>query len=238
MQHPKVSIIIPVLNQKKMLEKALESVFNQDSKNYELIVIDGGSEDGTLDVLQQYRQQISYYERTKDKNVYDAMNKAIDKSNGDWLYFMGADDCLTKNSLTTIFNNNLDGIEIVFGNIKYTNNTNFRSEFSKKLLLKNSLHHQGTLYHKRCFYGKNFNTNYAILADYDFNLQLFFEQKKALYINTDFAICGMEGISKQKGWPHYKEEFLIKKERLNAVQFIVYGSLTLIKYLLNRIGLL
>lgn len=238
MQHPKVSIIIPVLNQKQMLEKVLESVFNQDSKNYELIVIDGGSEDGTLDVVQQYHQQISYYESTKDKNVYDAMNKAIDKSNGDWLYFMGADDCLTKNSLTTIFNNNLDGFEIVFGNIKYTDNTNFRSEFSKKLLLKNSLHHQGTLYHKRCFYGKNFNTNYAILADYDFNLQLFFEQKKALYINTDFAICGREGISKQKGWPHYKEEFLIKKERLNAVQFIVYGSLTLIKYLLNRIGLL
>ncbi len=238
MQHQKVSIIIPVLNQKQMLEKALESVFSQDFKNYELIVIDGGSEDGTLDVVQQYHQQISYYESTKDKNVYDAMNKAIDKSNGDWLYFMGADDCLTKNSLTTIFNNNLDGFEIVFGNIKYTNNTNFRSEFSKKLLLKNSLHHQGTLYHKRCFYGKNFNTNYAILADYDFNLQLFFEQKKALYINTDFAVCGREGISKQKGWPHYKEEFLIKKERLNAVQFIVYGSLTLIKYLLNRIGLL
>ena len=86
-----------------MLEKALESVFNQDSKNYELIVIDGGSEDGTLDVVQQYDQQISYYESTKDKNVYDAMNKAIDKSNGDWLYFMGVDDCLTKNSLTTIF---------------------------------------------------------------------------------------------------------------------------------------
>ena len=53
-----ISIIIPVLNQKQMLEKALESVFNQDSKNYELIVIDGGSEDGTLDVVQQYHQQI------------------------------------------------------------------------------------------------------------------------------------------------------------------------------------
>ena len=221
-----------------MLEKALQSVFNQGFTNYELIVFDGGSEDGTFDVIQQYHKQISYYESTKDKNLYDAMNKAIDKSNGDWLYFMGADDCLLKNNLPTIFNNNLDGIEIVFGNIRYSDNTNFRSEFSKKLLLKNSLHHQGTLYHKRCFYGKNFNTNYAILADYDFNLQLFFEQKKALYVDTVFAVCGREGISKQKGWPHYKEEFLIKKERLNAVQFIVYGSLTLVKYLFNRIGLL
>jgi putative colanic acid biosynthesis glycosyltransferase len=237
-QHPKVSIIIPVLNQKKMLEKALQSVFDQDFINYELIVIDGGSIDGTFDVIQQYHHKISYYESTKDKNLYHAMNKAINKSNGDWLYFMGADDCLTENSLSTIFNNNLDAFEIIFGNIKYTDNTNYRSEFSKKLLLKNSLHHQATLYHKRCFYGKSFNTNYPILADYDFNLQLFFEQKKALYVDTDFAVCGREGISKQKGWPHYKEEFLIKKERLNAVQFIVYGSLSLVKYLLNTIGLL
>jgi glycosyltransferase involved in cell wall biosynthesis len=59
-QHPKVSIIIPVLNQKKMLEKALQSVFDQDFINYELIVIDGGSIDGTFDVIQQYHHKISY----------------------------------------------------------------------------------------------------------------------------------------------------------------------------------
>ena len=108
----------------------------------------------------------------------------------------------------------------------------------EKLFLKNSIHHQGVLYHKRCFYDKNFNAKYSILADYNLNLQLFLEKKKAFYFNTDFAICGHAGISKQKGWAHYKEEFLIKKDRLNAVQFVVYGSITLIKYLLNRIGVL
>lgn len=238
MNHPEVSIIIPVLNQKSLLETAIKSVLQQDFSNYELIIIDGESKDGTLDVIKKYEQYINYHETAKDKNVYDAMNKAITKSNGDWLYFMGADDCLDQKIFSSIFNNNLDGFEIIFGNIKYKNNTNFNSSFSNKILVKNSLHHQGTLYHKRCFYGKNFNNNYSILADYDFNLQLFFEQKKALYINTDFAVCGNEGISKTKGWVHYKEEFAIKKERLNAVQFIVYGSVTLIKYLLNKIGLL
>ncbi|MEE2700393.1 MAG: glycosyltransferase family 2 protein [Bacteroidota bacterium] len=236
--HPKISIIIPVLNQKQLLEKAIESILQQDFLDYELILIDGKSEDGTLDVIQKYEQHISYYESTKDKNVYEAMNKAIDKSNADWLYFMGADDCLSKNIFSNIFSNNLVGFEIVFGNIRYNDNTIFNSHFSNKLLMKNSLHHQGTLYHKRCFYGRCFNTNYSILADYDFNLQLFLDQKKALYINADFAICGKEGISKQKGWKHYKEEFLIKKEHLNAVQFVAYSSVTLIKFLLNRIGLL
>ena len=238
MQHPKISIIIPVLNQKEVLEKALKSVLNQDFTNYELIVIDGESKDGSLSIIEKYKAHINYYESTQDKNVYEAMNKGINKSNAEWFYFMGADDHLTKNILSNVFSNDLKDFEIIFGNIKYSNDMNFKSKFSKELLIKNCLHHQGVFYHKRCFYGKNFNSNYSILADYDFNLQLFFEQKKALYINTDFAICGTQGISKQKGWPHYKEEFLIKKERLNAVQFIVYGGLTVIKYVFNRLGIL
>jgi len=237
-QHPKVSIIIPVLNQKQLLEKAIESILNQNFTNYEIIIIDGESEDGTLDVIRKYKNKIAYWESSEDKSVYEAMNKAIAKTNGDWLYFLGADDCLTDNIFSNIFSNNLDGFEIIFGNIKYQDNTAFKGGFSNKLFLKNSIHHQGALYHKRCFYGRSFNTSYSILADYDLNIQLFLEQKKALYFNTDFAICGNTGISKRKGWAHYKEEFLIKKEKLNAVQFVAYGSVTLIKYLLNQIGLL
>lgn len=238
MQHPKISIIIPVLNQKQLLEEAIKSVLSQDFTNYEIIIVDGKSKDGTLDVIRKYEHKIAYWESSEDKNVYEAMNKAIAKTNGDWLYFLGADDCLTDNIFSSIFSNNLSNFEIVFGNIKYQDNTAFKGEFSNKLLLKNSIHHQGALYHKRCFYGRNFNTSYSILADYDFNLQLFLEQRKAVYFNIDFAICRIDGISKQKGWAHYKEEFLIKKGKLNAVQFVVYGSITLIKYLLNQIGFL
>ena len=89
MQHPKISIIIPVLNQKQFLQKAIESVINQDFTDYELIIIDGKSEDGTIDVIKQYENKISYWKSTEDRNVYDAMNKAVAQSNGDWLYFLG-----------------------------------------------------------------------------------------------------------------------------------------------------
>ena len=64
------------------------------------------------------------------------------------------------------------------------------------------------------------------------------EKRKALYFNFNFAICDNNGISKQKSWEHYKQEFNIKKNRLNAVQFVVYGSVTLGKFLLNRLGIL
>ena len=64
------------------------------------------------------------------------------------------------------------------------------------------------------------------------------EKRKALYFNFNFAICDNDGISKQKGWEHYKQEFNIKKHRLNAVQFVVYGNVTLGKFLLSRLGIL
>lgn len=238
MQHPKISIIIPVLNQKQFLQKAIESVINQDFTDYELIIIDGKSEDGTIDVIKQYENKISYWRSTEDRNVYDAMNKAVAQSNGDWLYFLGADDEICKTTFQNIFSQNTEDTNLIFGNIIYQNKEEFKGEFSNKLFIKNSIHHQGALYHKRCFYGRNFNCNYSVLADYDFNLQLFLENKKAIYFDFDFTICGNDGISKQKGWTHYKQEFDIKKNRLNAVQFVVYGSITLGKSLLNQIGLL
>ena len=238
MHKPQVSIIIPVFNQKESLQNTIESVLNQDFTDFELIIIDGNSNDGSLEIIEKYREKISNFESSEDKNVYDAMNKGIAKTNGDWIYFLGADDILKKGLLKKIFSQNLEGVNLIYGNVIYKNNKEFKGEYSNALFVKNSIHHQGAFYHKRCFYARNFNTNYSVLADYDFNLELFLKKRKSLYFDFDFAICGPYGISKQKGWQHYKEEFLIKKEQLNAVQFLVYGSMTLLKHFLNQIGLL
>ncbi len=238
MRNPKVSIIIPVLNKKESLQNAIESVLNQDFADFELIIIDGNSNDGTLEIIEKFQEKISCFKSSEDKNVYDAMNKGVAKTNGDWIYFLGADDILKMSILKKIFSQNLESINLIYGNIIYKNNKVFKGEYSNTLFVKNSIHHQGVFYHKRCFYARNFNINYPVLSDYDFNLELFLKKRKALYLNFDFAICGPYGISKQKGWQHYKEEFLIKKEQLNAVQFLVYGSITLLKYFLNQMGLL
>jgi glycosyltransferase involved in cell wall biosynthesis len=237
-QHPKLSIIIPVLNQEQYLRASIESVINQDFTDYELIVIDGKSTDNSLDIIKEYESKISYWESSEDKNVYDAMNKGINKTNGDWLYFLGANDKICKDTFQNIFSKRLKNTNLIFGNVIYQNNEEFKGKYSNSLFLRNSIHHQGALYHKRCFYDRKFNYNYSILADYDFNLGLFLEKRKALYFNFNFAICNNNGISKLKGFEHYKQEFNIKKNRLNAVQFVIYGSVTLGKFLLNRLGVL
>ena len=194
MRHPKLSIIIPVLNQEQYLRAAIESVINQDFTDYELIIIDGKSTDNSLDIIKKYESKISYWESSEDKNVYDAMNKGINKTNGDWLYFLGANDKICKDAFQNIFSKKLKNTNLIFGNVIYQNNEEFKGKYSNSLFLKNSIHHQGALYHKRCFYDRKFNHNYSILADYDFNLGLFLEKRKALYFNFNFAICNNNGI--------------------------------------------
>ena len=89
---PKVSIIVPSFNQGGCIEKLIRSVIIQNYPNKELIIIDGGSTDQALDVIKKYENFIAYWISETDQGIFDAMNKGIQKSTGDWLYFIGCDD--------------------------------------------------------------------------------------------------------------------------------------------------
>lgn len=90
--HPKISVILGVLNMSNTLEKALTSVINQHYPNLELIIMDGGSTDGTLDIIQKYAQHITYWQSQPDKGHPDACNQAIDRATGELICFLNADD--------------------------------------------------------------------------------------------------------------------------------------------------
>lgn len=96
----KVSIIISVLNGVSVLEKCINSVFKQNFEDYELIIIDGGSDDGTVKILEKYSNKIDYWKSENDLGVFDAWNKALNKSMGEWICFIGSDDLLLPNSLS------------------------------------------------------------------------------------------------------------------------------------------
>src|SRR5512136_2449900 len=89
---PLVSIITPVLNGGDRVEKVIEEVQCQTYANKEHIIIDGGSDDGTVDVLERRDGEIDYWVSEEDAGIYDAMNKGIDVAGGEWIYFLGADD--------------------------------------------------------------------------------------------------------------------------------------------------
>ncbi len=103
----KVSIITINLNDKEGLTDSIKSVINQDFKDFEFIVIDGDSNDGSVDVVRQYADKINYWVCEPDKGIYDAMNKAIKVAKGDYCFFLNSGDILTSDSvLSEIFQDN------------------------------------------------------------------------------------------------------------------------------------
>lgn len=96
---PQISVITVVYNDKKHLEQTIQSVVNQVYKNIEYLIIDGGSTDGTLDVIKKHEGQVSYWLSESDSGIYDAMNKGIHAANGDYLIFLNAGDTFASNRL-------------------------------------------------------------------------------------------------------------------------------------------
>lgn len=94
MTNPVVSIIVPTMNSEKRLRRCLDSVLNQSYPEIELIVIDGRSSDGTVDILKSYGDKLAYWESSPDTGVFQASNKGIKRASGDWIYCLGSDDYL------------------------------------------------------------------------------------------------------------------------------------------------
>ncbi len=91
---PRITIVTVVLNGEKYLEETIQSVLNQCYENLEYIVVDGGSKDGSIDILSKYDSQLDFWISEIDSGIYSAMNKGISLSTGDWLMFINADDYL------------------------------------------------------------------------------------------------------------------------------------------------
>jgi glycosyltransferase involved in cell wall biosynthesis len=116
---PLVSIVTVVLNNKKFLEKSILSVLNQNYKNIELIIIDGGSTDGTLDIIKKYKSKINFFISEKDNGLYDAMNKGIKNSKGSIIGILNSDDIYYSNAISTAVNYfiNNRNIDFLFGGV-------------------------------------------------------------------------------------------------------------------------
>jgi glycosyltransferase involved in cell wall biosynthesis len=99
---PKISIITPVFNQKDFIEDCITSILNQNYPNLEYIIVDGGSTDGTLNIISRYAGGISYTVSEPDKGMYDALQKGFSKSTGEIMCWLNADDKLHPQSLFTI----------------------------------------------------------------------------------------------------------------------------------------
>ena len=180
-KNPLITIIIATYNDFINIQQTLDSIKNQKYKNTEVIVIDGNSDDGTIDILSENSEIITQWLSEEDLGIYDAWNKGLELSSGDWVMFLGAGDCLNSNALESyIFcinskNNSVNFVSSrgVIIDSKGKHMSEFGKRLDKRLFLKNmAICHPSSLHHKSLYlkYGY-YDISYKISSDYDFLLR-------------------------------------------------------------------
>ena len=195
---PKISIITVVYNAKSFLEETIESVLSQNFNNFEYIIIDGGSIDGTLDIIKKYQDRITLWVSEPDKGIYDAMNKGIRYAKGEYVYFLGGDDLLFDNQVLKNVNSYLmDKRKVYYGNVLFKKrNAIYDGKFNLVKIVTRNISHQSIFYPKEIFEKYSFDTKYKIFADYELNLKLYGNSSYSfVYIPITIALFNDEGAS-------------------------------------------
>lgn len=227
---PLVSVITVVRNGEKDLEKTIKSVINQTYSNIEYIIVDGGSTDGTLDIIKKYEDKIDYWISEPDKGIYDGMNKGIDMVKGDWIIFMNSGDIFyLKNTVENVVNEIEKDTDLAFGDwiVKYPQYGNIkkhRKAGELKDLWKGMIFFHQALFTRTNILKENkFDYyNYKTAADYDFVIKAYYKKYKFQKINQIIAMVTAGGISDVKRVDVIKEQLAILKEYDNNIFHRLY----------------
>lgn len=206
---PLISIIMVVYNGEDYLEEAILSVINQTYDNVEYIVIDGGSTDSTLDIIKKYADEIDYWISENDEGVFDAWNKALKLSHGQWVGFLGADDFYEINAIQKYVEN----INLLT-EVEFISSQSYLITKDKKTIriigkawnwkdfsIYMTVAHVGSLHHRSLFekYGI-YDTNFPVCADYEFLLRAG-NKLKAGFVSE--VLCNFRVGGQSQGESHW-----------------------------------
>jgi len=206
----KISIIMATYNVASTIKSAMDSVFSQSYPDIELLVADGGSTDGTIEILKNCKNdRLSWWISENDSGIYDAWNKALQYVNGDWIIFMGADDELWSESALAKFVESASKIDekypIIYGKVAQTCSNgdvwnmagkpwdHTKTTFRYKAQM---FAHQGIFHHRSLFEnGNKFDATFKIAGDYDFLLHVLKNQDAVFLPELIVAKMQSDGAS-------------------------------------------
>lgn len=241
----KISIVTVVYNNVTEIEKTILSVLNQTYPNIEYIVIDGGSTDGTLNIINKYKESISYWLSEPDNGIYDAMNKGINKASGEWINFMNSGDLFynensVKKIVTAIEENKNGSIDVIYGDVQLRYNNN-----RKKIVTPKKIEHlkKGMIFcHQSAFIRTSlqkkyfYNINFKLSADYHFFYNLYLKKNNYFYLDAVISSIDMYGESNKNESLVIKEYSKISQRSFSTRIYYTYRRLAIfVKSLLIRI---
>lgn len=200
---PQLSIITINYNDAEGLRKTIESVVNQTSDDFEYIVIDGGSTDGSVEVIREFENKIDQWVSESDKGIYNAMNKGIARAKGEYCQFLNSGDILAGKDVIRQCLLKLKGASIYYGNMlkELKNGTIFYSRKIPQITFLTFYH--GTINHSSAIikislfekYGY-YDENLKVVSDWKFFLQVVgLNNEQVKYFDIDVSIFDMSGIS-------------------------------------------
>ncbi len=245
----KISIITVVYNNLINIEESINSCLSQDYNDIEYIIIDGKSNDGTVEIIKKYlKKGISKFVSEPDEGIYDAFNKGVFYATGEIVGFLHSDDLFENPSVITNIAKTFKNFECdgVYGNLKYVSANNTKkvirrwisSPFRYSQLTYGWMPPHPTFFLKKTVYNKygNFNKKYKISADYDFMIRVLKQKELQFkYIPQFFCKMRMGGNSNSISniIPKMKEDFeIIKKNKIGGFSTLIFKNLSKIKQFL------
>ena len=199
----KFSIITINYNHRDGLRKTIQSVVNQTFTDFEYIIIDGGSEDGSVEVIREYSDKITYWVSERDKGIYNGMNKGIAQAKGTYVNFMNSGDVFYRNDILEIVNGLMDGSDFIIGK-DYNQDPNNGETFTTILPTRISmaafymwtLPHQSAFIRRTLFKNSPYDESLRIVADWKFYLDKIVYEGRAVQL-LNLIICNreQEGVS-------------------------------------------
>lgn len=232
-----VSIIIATYNAEAHLHACLSTIAQQTCAGIEVVIVDGGSTDGTAEIVKQFSQLNINWCSGKDKGIYDALNKGVKRAKGKWVYFLGADDRLLPGFSKLVAELKDDSTVYYGDSLAWYSNGEPENpyklptgRFSAYRLAKLCMNHQSIIYPAKAFDNYEYNLKYRIYADYAFNLRLWGDARfPKLYFPITVVLYNMDGFSSIEGY--VDESFEKDKDKL------IYegmGKTVFLRYLIRK----
>ncbi len=200
-----ISVILVTYNAEKFLQRCLDSIYSQPYPHIEIIVMDGGSTDGTTAVIHRHADKLAFWKSEKDGGIYEAMNKALDHARGQWIYFIGADDVLTP-AFSQMAEVLTDPAAIYYGSVIKAGQK-YLGKMAPYKQAKTGINHQAIIYPVGIFRARRYDTRYRISADHVLNMQCHSDKRYHFtFLDFDIALFNDTGISSLQKDPVFEKE--------------------------------
>ena len=223
----KITVVTVCRNAENSIKDTIESVLAQNYEDYEYLIIDGASSDNTINIIKSFEEKfvakrLSYrYISEPDKGIYDAMNKSLDISKGEWILFMNAGDVFfDQDVLSDVYAENHSEYDVIYGDILMKDNGHYKKDPAGKpsdQVNHSPICHQAMFTRTDILRKYRFDTSYYLAADYDTMIRMFKDGRKYEKLDKIISIFEIGGTS-------YKQSIIYLKQIYRSRNYCLIDS--------------